>query len=394
MAAVSLGGGKVGSEIERSALDPGAAWRNIDWILVVASIATAVLGAAMVYSATRFKSDTITDDQYFLNRQAIFITIGVLVMCAVAAIDYRLLRRVATAAYVANLAVLLLVVSPLGASALGAQARFDLPGGIQVQPSELTKIAVILMLASWCGTERSDGSQEEIELRRLIIALMLALTPIALIMLQPDLGTSLVFVSITAAILVIGGTKARLLVLLVVLTVGGGAGVIRGGFLDKYQKDRLTVFIDPKSVDSSRAGYNLNQSKIAIGSGGLTGKGLYEGTQTKLHYVPEQRTDFIFTVIGEELGFAGSGLLLGLFGVIIWRCWKAAGQANDRYGTLICAGVLAMLMFQIFENAGMTMGIMPVTGITLPFVSYGGSSVIACFAAVGLVLNVRMRRYS
>jgi len=169
--------------------------------------------------------------------------------------------------------------------------------------------------------------------------------------------------------------------------------VLQSGVLQKYQTDRLTTFLNP-TKGTRDAAFNLNQSKTAIGSGGLTGKGLFEGTQTKLGYVPEQHTDFIFSVVGEETGLFGSALLLALFGLVMWRTWRAAVLANDSTGALICVGVLAMLCFQMFENVGMTMGIMPITGITLPFVSYGGSSTLACFGAIGLVLNVHMRRYS
>ena len=180
---------------------------------------------------------------------------------------------------------------------------------------------------------------------------------------------------------------------LVLVAAVGVFAVIQLGILKEYQLDRLGAFLDPES-DSQRSTYNLNQSKIAIGAGGLTGRGLFQGTQTNLSYVPEQHTDFIFTVVGEELGLVGGAALLVAYAVMIWRIWRAAALAKDLSGTLICVGVLTMLMFQIFENIGMTMGIMPVTGIPLPFMSSGGSSTIAAFGAVGLVLNVHMRRFS
>jgi rod shape determining protein RodA len=169
--------------------------------------------------------------------------------------------------------------------------------------------------------------------------------------------------------------------------------VFQLGVLKEYQLDRLGAFLDPQS-DTQRSAYNLNQSKIAIGAGGFNGKGLFNGTQTNLSYVPEQNTDFIFTVVGEELGFIGSAVLLALFALIVWRTWRTALLAKDLYGTLLCVGVLSMFVFQVFENVGMTMGIMPITGIPLPFMSYGGSSTLASFAAIGLVLNVHMRRFS
>ncbi|HET7654271.1 MAG TPA: rod shape-determining protein RodA, partial [Acidimicrobiales bacterium] len=193
--------------------------------------------------------------------------------------------------------------------------------------------------------------------------------------------------------LLVGGARPRHLVALTLVGVVAVVAVINLGVLKQYQLDRLGAFIKP-DADTQRSAYNLNQSKIAIGSGGITGKGLGKGPQTNLSYVPEQHTDFIFTVVGEELGFFGSSLLLVLFGIVVWRTWRAAALSKDLFGTLVCVGVLSMLVFQVFENAGMTMGIMPITGIPLPLFSYGGSSVIATFIGVGLVLNVHMRRFS
>jgi rod shape determining protein RodA len=181
------------------------------------------------------------------------------------------------------------------------------------------------------------------------------------------------------------------LAVLAVVGVVGVAVVLHFGVLKQYQRDRLTAFLDSSS--NVQATYNLNQSKIAISSGGVGGKGLFKGTQTNLSYVPEQQTDFIFTAVGEQLGLVGSALLLSLFVLMVWRIWRAATSARDATGTLICVGVLAMFVFQIFENVGMTMGIMPIAGIPLPFMSYGGSAIVASFCAIGLVLNVQMRRY-
>jgi rod shape determining protein RodA len=193
--------------------------------------------------------------------------------------------------------------------------------------------------------------------------------------------------------LLVGGARGKHLTALVFLGALGCAFVLQSNLLQDYQKARLTVFLDQQAQLKGEA-YNLNQSKISISAGGLFGKGLFRGTQTRLQYVPEQHTDFIFTAVGEELGFAGGATLLALFAIIVWRTWRSAQLARDSFGTLVCIGVLAMFLFQVFENVGMTMGIMPITGIPLPFVSYGGSSTIADFVAVGLVLNVHMRRFS
>ena len=373
--------------------DPGAAWRHVDWILVVTVAAISAIGAVMIFSATRGRRGADTIDPFFLERQGLYVVVGLGLMAFAAAIDYRRLRELAPFIYASTLFLLFAVLTPLGSNRRGAQAWFTLPSGFQLQPSEFAKLGVIIILASFCGVLTSSGELVPPGAGRVAKALALAAAPLVLILLQPDLGTALVFGAVTVAILLVSGTQARYLLLLAVLVVGLSAGVLRSGVLQGYQKDRLTTFFDPTKA-TDKAGFNLNQSKIAIGSGGLVGKGIFEGTQTKLDYVPEQHTDFIFSVVGEETGLLGSAVLLALFGVVMWRTWRAAVMANDIVGTLICVGVLAMLCFQVFENVGMTMGIMPITGITLPFVSFGGSSTLACFGAIGLVLNVHMRRFS
>jgi rod shape determining protein RodA len=283
--------------------------------------------------------------------------------------------------------IMLVAVLGVGVEVKGAQARFDL-GPLQLQPGELVKLFLILVLAGYCSLHRGD-----LDGRRLVVALAIAGLPIGLIMLQPDLGTDLVLMVITFAILGVAGARGRHLVILALLGITIAVASISFGVLDEYQINRVTGFIDQNS-DLERSGYNQDQSKIAIGTGGFTGQGLFEGTQTTGAYVPEQHTDFIFTVVGEELGFVGGSILLALFALIVWRTWRAARLANDLFGTLCCVGVLAMLVFQVFENVGMTMGIMPITGIPLPWMSYGGSSVIVTFACIGLVANIHMRRFS
>lgn len=369
---------------DRSRRDPSAPFRHLDPVLVVCTLAVSVLGVVMVFSATRGNGEVA--DQSFLRRQALFMVIGVGVMAVVALFDYRKLRDYAIFLYGGMVVALLLVVSPLGSEAKGAQAWFAF-GPFQFQPSEFSKLVVILSLAALLAAWRGD-----IDIRRLGIALGVAGLPMVLILLQPDLGTMLVFVAITMAMLLMGGVKGRHILVLTVVGVAFVWGVLQSDFLKEYQKDRLTVFIDSETADSA-ASYNLNQSLIAIQSGGLSGGGLFEGRQTQLRFVPEQETDFIFTVVGEELGFIGGATFLGLFGVIVWRIWRTAALARDELGQLICVGVLAMFVFQLFESVGMTMGIMPVTGIPLPFMSYGGTTTLASFAAIGLVLNVHMRRF-
>jgi len=282
---------------------------------------------------------------------------------------------------------LLLVLSPLGAIHKGQQASFDV-GPFQLQPSEFAKIAIVIAVAAYIETHRG-----ELDGRRLLTVLALAGTPMLLIYLQPDVGTALVFVAVLLGMLMVGGARARHLVLLLGAGTVAVVAVFQLGVVQQYQLDRLGAFLDPTN-DTQRSAYNLDQSKTAIGSGGLLGKGLYRGSQTNLAYVPEQHTDFIFTAVGEQLGLAGSVTALGLFALIVWRVWRAAVLARDTAGTLMCVGVLSMLVFQLFQNVGMTMGIMPITGIPLPLLSYGGSSALATFAGVGLVLNVHMHRFS
>ncbi|MGQ0519584.1 MAG: rod shape-determining protein RodA [Actinomycetota bacterium] len=364
--------------------DGAAPWRHVDVTLLGAVLAIAALGVLMVYSASR---NLGADEAYFLRRQAVFTLMGIGVMALVATVDYRLFRDFAPLIYAVCVAGLLLVLSPLGSNRRGAQAWFQI-AGFQLQPSELAKVGLIVCIAAYGAAHRGD-----LDARRLLTVLALAGLPMGLINLQPDLGTVLVFAAILLGTLLVAGARPRHMGLLLLAGVLAIVAVFQLGLLKEYQKDRLGAFLNPNE-DTRQSTYNLNQSKIAIANGGLTGKGLFEGTQTKLSYVPEQHTDFIFTVVGEELGLVGSGLVLGLFALVVWRTWRAAALAKDLTGTIVCVGVLAMLVFQIFENVGMTMGIMPITGIPLPLMSYGGSATIATFAALGLVLNVHMRRFS
>jgi len=364
--------------------DGAAPWRHIDVTLLACVLAIAAVGLVMVYSASR---NLGPDQTYFLRRQSVFCLIGLGVMGLVASVDYRIARDFAPMIYAALVAALVVVLSPLGSNSRGAQAWFQV-GGFQLQPSEPAKVGLIVCIAAYAAHHRG-----ELDGRRMAGALALAAVPMGLIELQPDLGTMLVFAAILLATLLVAGARPRHMALLGLAGVVAVVAVFQLGLLKDYQKDRLGAFLNP-THNTKRSAYNLNQSKIAIANGSITGTGLFKGTQTKLSYVPEQHTDFIFTVVGEELGLVGSGLLLALFALVVWRTWRAAALAKDLSGTVICVGVLAMLVFQVFENVGMTMGIMPITGIPLPLMSYGGSSTIATFAAVGLVLNVHMRRFS
>jgi rod shape determining protein RodA len=367
-----------------------AAWKHVDLVLVACVGAVSVLGALMILSSTR-GTDPDSYDTSFLRKQVLFIVVGVICMVAVTLVDYRRLRDFAWLPYVGVLAALALVVSALGEEVRGTQAWFQI-GAFQLQPAEFAKVAVVLAVAVALA-----GREPPLRARHLVFALLLLAVPTALIMLQPDLGTALVFVAIAMGMLLMAGARARHIVVLTAVGVIGVVGVVNSGVLEDYQRDRLTLFLERNDeqdlAELQSAAYNADQSRATIASGGISGKGLFEGTQTRLGFVPEQHTDFIFTALGEELGFVGCATALAIFALMCVRIWRTAQIAQDRLGMLICVGVLSMLVFQIFQNVGMTMGIMPITGITLPFTSYGGSSTIACWIAIGLVLNVHMRRF-
>jgi len=366
-------------------------WLVVDPILILATLAITALGSLLVYSATRGPATALEPaNTAFLERQIGFAIIGLGVAVVAALIDVRRLRSVVPLAY-AGLIVLLLGILQFGASINGARAWYRL-GGFTFQPSEPGKLVLILVLAA-------VFSSDEVSFRRLAAGLALAGGAIVLILRQPDLGTILVYIAITAVMIMLSTVRVRYIVLLVLAALTAVTMIFQSDVLKDYQKDRLTVFVlDDEEVaelgpDAARVAYNAEQSQIAIGNGGLFGEGLFKGTQTGSNLVPEQQTDFIFSVAGEELGFRGAGLLLLLFGVLVFRIWRIAVRAIDQFDRLIAVGVMAMFVFQVFQSAGMTMGIMPVTGIPMPLVSYGGSSMLTSLAAIGLVLGVHRRRF-
>jgi rod shape determining protein RodA len=371
--------------------DQAAPWRHIDWVLLAAVGCVAVLGLLMVFSATRGARPPY---HYSLAaKQLLFIVLGAIAGGVVALIDYHHLRDWAVFIYIGAMLMLLAVLSPLGSNIKGHQGWFDL-GMFQLQPSELAKVAMIVSIGALAAQFRG-----ELDVRRIIVLLVAAGIPVGLVLLQGDLGTTLVFVAIVPTVLWVAGARPRHLAVLAVAGIIVATGVLTSGALHQYQKDRFTVFLtqdsNPATTQSQKgAGYNLDQAKITIGHGGLFGQGLFGGSQTRTGQVPEQQTDFIFTAVGEQFGFVGTGMLLALYGLIILRIWRTAQLARDDFGTYVCIGVLAMLVFQIFENSGMNMGIMPIAGIPLPFLSYGGSSTIANFMAIGLVLNIGSRRFA
>ena len=365
--------------------DPWSPWLHVDIALVLSSVALAVIGAFMVFSATRGNDPALYDRSYF-NRQLLFLGVGVVAMASAAYFPYRRIRDWVPAVFWSGMFLLLLVLTPLGVERNGTKAWFEF-GSFQLQPSEICKIAYIFMLANYL--ERFNG---RLDIRQLGNALLLGLIPIGLILLETDVGTALVFIAITMGMLLVAGAQTKHILVLTVVGIILSALVWSSGVLQEYQQDRLTSFIDPAS-SQTEAAYQQTQAQIAIGSGGLTGQGFGQGQQTRGEFVPEQHTDFIFSVIGEEFGFVGSVIVLALFAIVMWRCMRTARKSPDLLGTLICCGVMTLFAFQMFQSVGMTLGIMPITGIPIPFVSYGGSSAISCFVGVGLVLNIHMRRY-
>jgi rod shape determining protein RodA len=369
-----------------------APWRHLDPVVALAAVALAAFGLAAIYSAT-FASLHLQGlpGGMFMRRQLISLLLGVVAASLATLVDYRRLPAWTPLLYGLMVVVLGAVLTPLGSQANSAQSWFDF-GAFQLQPSEFAKVGVIVTLAAILGGPLDRAGRPG--LRQLGLALGALVLVAGEILLQPDFGTMMVFVAILFGILLTSGIQLRWLLVLVLIGSIGVVGMFKLNVLKEYQKERLTAFVNP-SADASGRGftYNYRQSLIAIGSGGVTGKGYLRGTQTNLQYVPEQRTDFIFTVVGEELGFAGAALLLGLLGLLVWRGLRIAALAGDPFGALIATGVVSMLVVQTFVNVGMTIGIMPITGIPLPFVSYGGSSLIASFIAVGLLENVHMRRY-
>ena len=364
-----------------------AALRHLDPMLLLTTVVLSIYGAFMVLSASGSLAQELTGDEFFfLNKQVVSIMLGFIVLVVAATFDYRLAKVYAPIAYGGILFLLLLVLTPIGDETAGAQ-RWITFFGFQFQPSEFAKIAVVTALAAYLSEIRGG-----IRLEHVWRAAAIAAAPMALIFLQPDVGTMMVFAATLIALLVVAGAKGRHIAILVFTAIFGAVIAFNIGIVRAYQLARLRAFLDP-AADPLGAGYNLEQSEIAIGAGGLLGRGYGNGSQTNLDFVPEQHTDFVFTVVGEELGFLGAMGLLALFGVLLWRGFRTALMSRDDFGTLLVAGIVAMLAFQLFVNIGMTMGIMPVTGIPLPLVSYGGTAMITNWLAIGLVLNVHMRRF-
>ena len=371
------------ADIERRQL------RDLDPVLFLVTLALVICGLVVIYSATR-SLPGVPHPHYYVQRQAQWAVLGLLAGIAVLGYDYRALQKWTYVLYIGTVAVLAAVMV-LGFSAAGAERWLAL-GPVRLQPSEFAKVSIILTLAAYL-----DRKQDLSRLSSLIGPLLHVAPPMVLIALQPDIGTALVFAAITLGMLYCAGAQPKHLFLLILAGVGA---IVLAGYLTlqgyvpllkDYQVRRLAVFLDPYA-DPTGDGWNVIQSMIAIGSGGFFGKGLFGGSQTQLNFVPARHTDFIFSVIGEEFGFLGATFILFLFALLIWRLLRVTVLAKDRYGMLIAGGITSMFFFHILVNVGMTLGVMPITGITLPFLSQGGSSLMANLICIGIASNIVMRR--
>jgi rod shape determining protein RodA len=356
---------------------------HFDWTVFTLALALGGVGLLSVLSATwtgtRHQLDPL------VVRQLAWIAVGASMMTAAALFDYRALNSYAYPLYVATLA-LLIVVAVAGDSTGGSRRWINL-GWLKLEPSEIAKLAVVLVMVHYLREEPPRGGWRAHQM--LIPAVLLAL-PAILVLKQPDLGTALILVLITATLIFVSGLNWRTLaIVLLGAVLAAPAG---WHYMKPYQRERLVSFINPQS-DPLGSGYHIIQSEIAIGSGGAWGRGLFKGTQARLNFLPEQTTDFIFAVYAEQFGFAGTMALLALYTLLIARGAWIARHARDRFGSLLAVGVSGIIFWQVAINIGMASGMLPVVGITLPLVSYGGSSLIAMMAAAGVLISINMRRY-
>jgi rod shape determining protein RodA len=358
--------------------------RQMDWVLIVVVCGLSVIGVLLVWSATQPSLLAAGQDPHtYLKKQLLWVVIGLILMFAVSFVDSRRLRSWTPFVYGATVLGLLAVFATHAVN--GAHAWINLPGGFQVEPSEFAKVALVLVLATVFSQSRWRGTPG---LRSVLVALACAAPLLALVVKEPALGVALVLAVVTATMIVLSGTKLRIIAALAVI-VGGAVALVGGTHLLKsYQLTRFTSFLHP-SANLSGAGYNAAQAKIAVGSGGMFGTGLFHGSIVAGNYVPSQQTDFIFTVAGEELGFVGTITIVALLFIVVVRAARTAVRTDDLFGVLIASGVAIWFAFQSFVNIGMTIGIMPITGLPLPFVSYGGSAVFADMIAIGMLQSVR-----
>ena len=370
--------------IRSSPSDPS---RNIDWVLMLTQLTLAVVGCFVIYSASRTK----TADQYlFVTRQVIFLVVSLAVMVVVMSVDYELLRERSRFLYGATLMVLVMVILA-GTVSGGARLSFDI-GPLKIQPGEFAKATVTLALAAYLAEDRSD----EVSYPRFLGGLILVGVPTALIIVQPDLGTASVLVAMAMGVLLVAGAKPKYIALITGLSLATVGAALATGIVSQYQIGRIRVFFNQDTSDPALRAlvYQPKNAVKAIATGGITGKGWLQGPLTNAKSdIPVQWADFPFSAVGEQFGLIGCAGLLALYCLLLLRIWRIAHLSRDATGTYICAGVFTMVLWQVFQTVGMNLGLMPVTGVPLPFVSYGGSGLVTLFALMGLVQNVHMRRY-
>jgi len=371
--------------------------RHLDWVLIAAVLALSALGVLLVWSATEPSLAAAgTNTRTYLDKQAIYVVIGLVLMAGVSLIDYRQLRVYAPVIYGVAILGLLVVLTPLGSTVNGAKGWIDLPGGFQIEPSEYAKIALILITAM-LFSELREGSRDQSagrsgpRLRDVGIVIACGLPLVGLVIVEPALGISMVLAVVLAGLILLSGIRLRWVIALAAAVAVVVTAVLSLHLLKGYQFTRLTGFLHPSS-NAAGSGYNEIQAKIAVGSGGMFGQGLFHGQSVSGSYVPAQSTDFIFTVAGQELGFVGAIAIVALLGVVVVRALRIATRADDQFGMLVAAGIAIWFLFQAFVNIGMTVGIMPITGLPLPFISYGGSAIFADMIAIGLLLCVHRKR--
>jgi rod shape determining protein RodA len=365
--------------------------RHVDWVLLLLTVVLTVVGLVLLHSISATTPDEAAFWLVRVLKQGATAGFGLLVVVLITAFDYRFFKVYAGFIYVAALAALVLVKIPgIGATdPSGVAQRWFAIAGLQITPSEITKVCAIVMLAAILSEIRAP----EPALSDLARVLAVAAVPLVLVFIQPDIGTSIVLAAITVGMLIVAGTRLKHLLVLTATGLVLIGLAFQVGVIQDFQRQRLTAFLDRANAPED-AKYNLDQSLIAVGSGGLLGRGYLKGTQTNLDYVPRQHTDFIFTVAGEEFGFVGAMFVLLLYALILWRAIRIATLSKDPFGTLVAAGIASMFAIQMFVNVGMVIGIMPITGIPLPFLSYGGSSILVSFAAIGMLESIHMRRFS
>ncbi len=370
--------------VRSSPSDPS---RNIDWFLMFLQATLATIGCFVVYSASRTKQ---ADPFQYVTRQVVFALVAVVAMVIVMSVDYEMLRERARFLYGCTIMMLVLVVVA-GTVSGGARLSFDL-GPIKLQPAEFAKATVLLALAAYLSEDRS----EEVSYPRFLGGLIMVGVPTALIIIQPDLGTASVMVAMAMGVLLVAGAKPKYIALITLMSVATVIAAVVSGVVNRYQLRRIEAFFDQNSTDAVLKDYIYQPRNAvrAIATGGVRGKGWLDGQMTNSRNdIPVQWADFPFSAVGEQFGLIGCAVILGLFVLMLLRIWRIAHLSKDMLGTYICAGVFTMILWQVFQNAAMTIGIMPVTGLPMPFISYGGSSLVTFFVLLALVQSVHMRRY-